>query len=413
MSHPNSSDRSLTIGSNAFIILRKNSDINRKQNQIQDKSPYYVVFIAVILLGVLVTYSFADFSVSAARGGIPGKALDVQKNSNGFPSGPHLNLNIHGRGPADWNGCESVTPHVGDPLGGNINAPVDGAGNITLVVNNKKTSLTNMTVWDNCTENVHPDDDDPALIQLPTNDDGWYVYVRILGKPNNNNGEASSVVLTPDPSVLTMCNDNSTAPITGFENFTSCDQGAVGMMPILQISDGNIFNTTGVLIEKFDTIGKGKGRTQAVDMTDQFLWNGTVCNENLDTNFSDSITLADFDVTNSTGGDPDGVVNATDIDLLLFVGNLTKIGAGTDLDTGAEIVAAVDAEGLGAVAGEIEEAEFLFFLDLINECKVFDEPIWVFNTAELVIYGLDWDGEGATNVQIRFYDAGSVNVIRT
>ncbi len=376
--------------------------IARKQNQIQDKSAYYTIFIGIILVGVVVTYSFDDFSAFAGKGGVPGKTKAVQDISNGFPSGPHLNLNMHGR-TLGWGGCEDVTG--GDPLGGNINIPEYGAGNITLV-SNKKSSVTNMTVWDNCTENVNPSDIDPAVIQLPKNDAGWYVYVRILAQPNNGGGgSASSIILTPDPSVLSMCNDNSTAPITGFGDFLSCDDGEIGMMPLAVINEGSILNASGVEVKKFESSGKGKGRTFAVDMTDQFLWSGTACNENLDSTLNGSISLADFDVVDSPG-----VVNATDIQKLLDDGLITT----TPAMTAGEIVAAVDSDGnaLGNIdAGD----EFEAFLVLINECVFVDEsdPIWVFNAADLVIYGLDVDNNGAKNTQIRFYDAGAVNVIRT
>ena len=375
--------------------------IARKQNTIQDKSVYFTIFVGVILLGVLVAYNFDDFSAFAGKGGVPGKTKAVQDISNGFPSGPHLTLNMHGR-ILGWGGCQDVTG--GDPLGGNINIPIYDEGSITFV-SNKKSSVTGMTVWDNCTENVNVSDTDPALVQLPKNEDGWYVYVRILAKPNNghNQGDPSSIMLTPDPSVLTMCNDNSTAPISGFGDFLSCDEGDIGMMPLAVINEGGIFNTTGVLVEKFESSGKGKGRTFAVDMTDQFLWSGSACNANLDSNTSGTITLADFDVVDSPG-----VVNATDIQKLLDDGLITT----TPAMTAGEIVAAVDSGGdpLGDIdAGD----EFLALLDLINECVVAEDPIWVFNAADLVIYGLDVDNNGAKNTQMRFYDAGSVNVIRT
>ena len=409
MSHPNSSNRSLTNGSNAFIILKKNFTTARKKNQIQDKSVYYVAFIAVILLGVIVAYSFEDSSVSAAKGGIPGKSKAVQDKSNGFPSGPHLNLNIHGRD-MGWNGCEDVT---GDPqgLGGNVNAPIDGAGNITFV-SNKKSSIDNMTVWDNCTENVHASDIDPAVVQLPKNDDGYYVYARILGKPNNGGGGmASNITLTPNLDVLTMCNDNSTNPLVGFDALLEC--GGNGILPLAVIDNGGITNTTGFELERWETTGKGKGRSLALDVTDRFTWSGTACNESLDSTAPfGSITLADFDVTNSTGGDPDGVVNGTDVERLL-----DDLLISTDpVMTWQEIMIAVTGFEDGVITGDPldDTSTFFAFLTLINECVVADgdNPIWVFNAADLVIHGLEVENNGATNTQLRFYDAGAVQVIK-
>ncbi len=384
--------------------------IARKQNTIQDKSAYYTIFIGIILVGVVVAYNFDDFSAFAGKGGVPGKTKAVQDISNGFPSGPHLNLNMHGR-ILGWGGCQDVTG--GDPLGGNINIPLYDEGSITFV-SNKKSSVTGMTVWDNCTENVNPaDDTDPAVVQLPKNDAGWYVYVRILATPNNsqNEGDPSSIILTPDPSVLSMCNDSST-PIAGFEDFLSCDDtNEFGLMPIAVINDGGLLDESGVQVQKWEGSGKGKGRTFAVDMTDQFMWSGIACNEDLDSNDSGTITLADFDVVDLG----DGVVNATDVQKLLDDGLITTNDPA--LITGEDILLLITGSTDGVISGSPvdDTTSFFAFLDLINECVVVDEDnaIWVFNAADLVIYGLDVDNDGAKTTQIRFYDAGSVNVIRT
>jgi len=378
----------------------------KRQGIVNAKSSVLTLATAIVLLGAVFVIGFEDVSVSAAKGGIPGKSKDVQMNSNGFPSGPHINLNIHGRD-LGWNGCQDVEgPPKSDDndLGKNINTPIDGVGDI-LFVSNKKSKNPNMTVWDNCTQNVHASDTDPAKVQIPPNgDDGWFVYWR-MHAGNNNNQVLANVTFTPNLNLLAMCNDDPDNPIINFSEFNDCqDMNDDLMMPIAQVHSDGIFSSDGEKITKWDQIGKGKNRQLAADVTDLFMWSGTVCNANLDSTGDSSISLADFDVTNSTGGAPDGVVNATDFDALISAGLIS--GAFTD---GADIMTQKDANG----NEEIDDgSEFTSILELINECLVFDEPIWVFNAADIVEHGLEYDNKGSKLTQLRFYNASATNVIR-
>jgi hypothetical protein len=264
-----------------------------------------------------------------------------------------------------------------------------------------------MTVWDNCTQGVHDSDTDPAKVQIPPNgDDGWFVYWR-MHAGNNNNQVLANVTFTPNLNLLAMCNDNSTMNIINFSEFNDCqDMNDDLIMPIAQVHSDGIFNSDGEKITKWHKTGKRKNRILAADVTDLFMWSGTVCNADLDSTGDGSISLADFDVTNSTGGDPDGVVNATDFEKLIADGLIT----GT---TVAEIMA-LDLVGNGGNGNdEIDtEAEFIALLKLIEECLVFDEAIWVFNAADIVEHGLDYDNKGSKLTQLRFYNASATNVIR-
>ena len=51
-------------------------------------------------------------------------------------------------------------------------------------------------------------------------------------------------------------------------------------------------------------------------------------------------------------------------------------------------------------------------LNLIDECLVFDTPIWIFNAADIVEHGFDYENNGSKLTQIRFYNASATNVIR-
>ena len=378
----------------------------KRQGIVNAKSSVLTLATAIVLLGAIFVIGFDD--VSAAKGA-PGKPKDVQLNSNGFPSGPHINLNIHGRD-LGWNGCQDVEgppKSDDDTLGKNINAPLNGEGTI-LFVSNQRSTNPNMTVWDNCTEGVHASDTDAAKVQIPPNgDDGWFVYWRMQAG-NSNNQELADVTLTPNLNLLAMCNDDPDNPIIEFPEFNDCqDMSADGMfMPILQVSTGGILDPDGEkTITKWDKTGKGKNRQLAADVTDLFKWSGTVCNADLDFTGDGSISLVDFDVTNSTGGEPDGVVNATDFEALIANGNIT----GT---TVAEIMA-LDVVPDGNGNDEIDtEAEFMALLELLDECLVINDPIWIFNAADIVEHGFDYENNGSKLTQIRFYNASATNVIR-
>ena len=383
----------------------KSSSCNgKRQGIVNAKSSILTLTTVIVLLGTIFVIGFEDVSVSAAKGGIPGKSIAVQLNSNGFPSGPHINLNMHGRD-LGWSGCQDVEgPPKSDDndLGHNVNTPIEGVGDI-LFVSNKKSNNPNMTVWDNCTQNVHASDTDPAKVQIPPNEDGWYVYWRMQAG-NNNNQVLANVTFTPNLNLLAMCNDDPTNPIINFSEFNDCqDMNDDLIMPIAQVHGDGIFSSDGEKITKWDQIGKGKNRQLAADVTDLFMWRGNVCNANLDSNGDSTISLADFDVTNSTGGDPDGVVNATDFDALISDGLIS--GAFTD---GADIMTQID-DGDGAIeAGD----EFTSLLQLIDECLVFEDPIWVFDAADIVEHGLEYDNKGSKLTQLRFYNATATNVIR-
>ncbi len=398
----------------------------RKQNKIQDKSVYFTIFIGVILLGVLVAYNFDDLSVLAAKGG-PGKSTAVQDISNGYPSGPHFNLNIHGRD-VPWNGCEEVS--FPEELGKNINTPLrsidpdtgvtwDPIPQIEFITNNKRSDVTTLSVLDNCTQHVHPSDKDAARILLPKNPaegeypGGYYVYSRILAKPNHGDTiEPSNAIFYPNLDLLTVCNDKDVTDDPDlFADLTDCEDL---MLVLGQVTNkGEVFDAGGDPLVRFDEDqknpkGKQTGKSKATDITGMFYWKGAFCSDEFDTDGDNLLELSDFDVFPDDGNgtigpeDGDGIVDADDLQRLMDAGILL-----TDLADGAALLAAVD---LVTVNGMVDETEFLALLALINNCEVFDDYVWIFDIADIVIHGFDYVNDGAKLVQIRFYDANAVNV---
>ncbi len=118
--------------------------------------------------------------------------------------------------------------------------------------------------------------------------------------------------------------------------------------------------------------------------------------------------LLDFDVFPDNGdgaigpGDGDGIVDADDLQRLMDAGTLVATG----FATGVDLFTAVDT-GNGMID---DGTEFLALLALIDDCDVFDDYVWIFDIADIVIHGFDYVNDGAKLVQIRFYDANAANV---
>jgi hypothetical protein len=349
-----------------------------------------VISTAIVMLSVVGTFGFSDDNIAFAKK--PQTSIEI---SNGFPSGEHHNLNIHGKKDG-FSGCD-------DTGGSSIFMPEYGTGTIEFV-SNKKATLESLTALDKCAQQF---DGDAAQVQLPYENEGYYVFWRILAKPNNGGGgtgDPSSVMLYPRMDLLSLCNDNDGTGqlIEGFEDFTSCeDQNTEGVSPLGVITqDGTILDPLGKELERFGDSSPGKGKSKAIDITDMFLWTGVVCEDTVDFDGDGEITLADFDVTDDgTTNLPDGVVDIYDITALGLFSVFTSIDV--DLDG---IVESPD-NGSGT-------DELLLLLEQLPECQIFDQPTWIFTIADLVIHGFDYENNGSKLTQIRFYPVDTTEFIR-
>lgn len=430
------------------------------------------VTISLISAGIFIGN---DMSVSAK------KPEAVIEWSNGFPSGEHSNLNIHGK-KIDFN-CDNSGEGVED-YGSSIFVPINSteAGGPSEInfVSNKRSSLDHLKVIDPCADPFGvPGNIDPALVQLPKGD--HQVYWRILGKPNNGGNNDPSEAMLTFPRLIDQCNflpvafaDGTVvndfdpdaqlvltlAPFTTDEKHTDdgdllfqntesiyFDTDASGTVtagdvllygsgeadgtPLIgfapsekhedtgatigffdpgetiyldadnsgTVTDGDIrianaasqglpedeggdaincedetlvglglitnngvFKKTEEDLERFDSTNtKGKGKSKAIEITDLFLWTGVVCDPIIDT-------------------DGDGVLEPSDFGL-------------TEADVDATY---------GDGDGIMTDNEFQAFLATLAECELFEEE-WVFNIADIVIYGLDYVNNGSTLTQMRFY----------
>jgi hypothetical protein len=165
-------------------------------------------------------------------------------NPNGFPSGDHYNLNIHGK-KASYSCSEQEYDIYGEPVYGNsVFVPENGQGSIFVESGKgkKAAAVTELQVTDPCTF-----DGDGATIKLPPNNDGYRVYARVLAKPTDG-------------------------PYIGLES----------SLYMVQDEDGNDLLYLGLVTDQgFETpsvsVTRKKGKSKAVDISGMFQWSGTVC----------------------------------------------------------------------------------------------------------------------------------------
>jgi len=327
--------------------------------------------IAIVVLSVLVVTTLvlgASIAMAAKPDGSNGK--DVIALSNGFPSGLHFNLNIHGKN-ADYDG--------GQEPGGNSVFILE----YSLIpehiqyLTNKKASLTELYVLDSLAEYF---DGDPAKVQLPykvmvddtpTPADGYYVFGRILGKPNNssNDGDPSSIILYPN-EVVEACNDTDPAN-PDFPDYTECPDDS--LLALGLIVGTNVYGATEEEYVRFDPeVTRGKGKSKATDITRLFTYTGWVVDATLDT------------------AEPYGEITIDDVPL-------------GDYDLNANTPDTRDYNN-DSFENEADVEEWLTDMSLLGTPMAwYIVGEWIFNIADLVITEQGLVNDGTKLVQIRFY----------
>jgi len=359
------------------------------------------ITISLVFAGV---WSMQDnFLANAAKPQKNGAGKDVIASSNGFPSGQHFNLIIHGKSSYDscgGDGGNSVFTPEYSP-----SEEYPGDQTLQYYANKKANSFT-LNVRDSCTEGF---DGDPAQVQLPTKledgttiADGFWVFARVHGKPDNGkNGGDSNIVLKPDPKIE-ACNLKDVEEDPNSPTADDCvdSRGQLDVVELGFVTKNGVYkceepNTIDCdeKLYRIDDTTPGKGPKKAIDITPLFRWSGIAC---VDTDGDGELTIADFD----TNGD--GIIDALDV----------------TLESGILLEHIQDAEDVVLAAGDDTndndsidtDDEFNAFLVILSEDTEFDacisvEDIWVFNLfdADLVIQNQTLINDGVKNLQIRFY----------
>lgn len=197
------------------------------------------VFAMAICL--MVGIVFIGTGAFAGRGSTPG---------NGFPSGPHYNLNMIGK-KAGFDGCTIQLDEYGNPIYGNVVfVPENGDSQIFMTSGSgkKTTFATTLQVTDQCAGF----DGTGAVVEIPVNTAGYRVFARALAKPTDN--PTMKVI----PSLYEAVDEYGT-PLLYLGTVTS--NGFVK-------ADGETFTRT-------------KGKATTVPISDLFNWQGYVCYETL------------------------------------------------------------------------------------------------------------------------------------
>lgn len=347
--------------------------------------------VLVVTALTLVALLVGAVAVMAAKPQKSGSGKDVIALSNGFPSGQHFNLNIHGKDPETFD-CDA-TP-------GGKSVFIAEYGNSTIqYVSNKKSSMTDLKVLDPCAM-PDPYGDGVAKVQLPykvmvdetpTPAGGYYVFARILGKPNNGKIEPSSNIILYPNTVVEACND-ADPPNPEFGNYTACSDSEL----LLGLIVGNniyVPDPDKQELRRFeDPIPtKGRGKSKAVDITRLFTYTGWVVDARLD-------------IGNSTGGcsgnvthpEPDGKIDGCDLPA-----DAWGIINGTGIDPNLYD----DHPLFGNNSDSIDTIEewLAYNADLATPMAWYFANHWIFDIADLVITEQGLVNDGTKLVQLRFY----------
>lgn len=313
--------------------------------------------------GLLITLTLAMvIQLIIASPVMAGKSPEVIAKSNGFPSGMHFNLNIHGH---DLSLDDPCTHEAG----GNSVFIDEYGTSIIEYQTNKKSSLTELTVTDPCASG-----DGKVSVSLPMkvvvfNEDtqldetmavdGFYVYGRILGKPQNGKDDPqdrSNIIFSPNM-------------VTDAYNLDE-EMVALGLIT---------WNATYYAGEEAfyrfeDPDAKGKGNSKAREMTHLFEFTGWVVDASLDTNRS----LDD--------GIPDGIIDIWDVPLGDYDANaLTPDNRDFDND------------------GNLDTDDVAAWLATQGDLATQYIDEWIFNIADVVTTEGEVVNDGTKLFQIRFY----------
>jgi hypothetical protein len=357
------------------------------------------VRIPVILLACV-------FALSNAHAGKP---TDNDENfiGNGYPSGPHFNLNIHGKNsnftcpdpqyyfqvtddsseladlydvgdlvkecPGDYT-CILTNEEI---FGKVINLPRDGSDVQIYMESGRKgpkskPSATTLEVTDWCTK---PFDNDAASFRLPADPDGYAVYSRVTGKQVDDQffevfGRTLTLVEIECEATDTDC------PASGFYDLL-----LLGVVT----EDGVFVPVGGIGADDFQRVDDtdhrgGKGVKNATEITSMFWFTGSVC-----------YVYAD-DPACTSGTACDATDYCCPIDDTTFEFN----GPCEELETIKFWDGFVyDCNNAAPPADSLWSDETFYCRDYTDE--------WVFNIADFVEVLFDVRNNNTYNIKLRFY----------
>ncbi len=337
------------------------------------------------------------------------KPQSVIPLSNGFPSGMHFNLNIHGKDP-DVFTCPVNSDSVFIPEYGEA---------YIKYISDKRSNGYELDVLDPCAM-PEPDGNGgtvpgTAEVKIPwqvmtdtgvVNVSGYYVFARIHGKPNNSNdveGNPSSILLYPNVVAETY------------------NSGTIMNLGLITVKDTYLATPKGFV--RFDPDetnkqGKPRGKSKAKDITRLFTWSGwVVWGVSPDYN-------GDGDINQDDVNDAENDYNLDPLDPDHYYGLVPDLDGG-GIDLNEWILFHPDTEGDGDIDeddtpdmalataygldiwdldedGDISVEEWLRYQATLDHATHFTNE-WIFNIAEYVATKQKIENDGTKLLQIRFY----------
>ena len=352
------------------------------------KSRIILVVLALTLVALLVGASV----VMAAKPQNSGSGKDVIALSNGFPSGPHETLNIHGK-KADYQCIECVPCATCEPpvQCNVVNIPEYTTDGVKIsYVSGRKVKIDELTVFDSCAGFDDPGEEDGAEVWLPYEEQGYWVFARATGKPAK--GDPNDPLYEPR-QIIFQNDENSPVAYSLFGEVTNPDEIPL-VLPLGVITKDGAYKVMSTneldeyLLVRFDSepAGKGRGKNVGKDITDMFMWSGWVFHGSLDLNGDGSVN--ELDVEYACWSDYDyndnGVIDQSDLDIL---GDQDGDFDADRLDLVVVSPCLYDGDNNGI----IDAGEFSNWLDANQEG-------WVFPL------GLDLNGDGMVDNQDVVYD---------
>jgi hypothetical protein len=369
------------------------------------------------LILIAATALFASNSFA----GKPTKGEDGPYLGNGFPSGPHFNLNIHGKNdnftcpdaeyvwtitgpeldPDEFDGIglgdeviASACPDgyvcsQGEQVFGNvINIPRDGTDvQINIESGSKgpksKVTASELEVTDWCAS--IGGDNDAASFRLPSDPDGYAVYARVTGKPTE--GQSFDIFGRSFSSVEVECD-----PADASDNCNANDTYDLLLLGVVNESEGSFVPMPDGSFDRVDTNdGRGgKGVKNAVDISGLFEFTGSVCYV-----YSD-----DPACTGDTPCDATDYCCATDANDGTYVIGFDGVSCQDKIESG--YFAYLDDENVTQYDCTIQNTASITWIDQTFYCRDYEDA-WIFNIADFVDVLFDINNNGSYNVQLRFY----------
>ena len=288
---------------------------------------------------------------------------------NGMPSGPHFNLNIHGKDPSVFLDCPEVNDDGGypalwkldeasgtykldtsifTPLYSGLSDPQDpysATERILVQSGKKKGSKKNGTVTigdylvvtDPCTQGI---DGTNAVFQLPPCEAGYKVYGRALGTPTKDG--------SPDRTIT----------LSAGEILTAEDEHGNNLLELGEITGNSYTKPDGTQL-----FVRGKGQPATIPLTDLFMYSGTLCY-----------------FTDPGGTTTEEIICCDEVGTDTYE-NCIPIEEATD--------------GNCANEGKVELTAYCVDYSL--------NPEWIFNIADFVEYYFGVVNDGVRLIQLRFY----------